>query len=178
MEHLCRGQRETTKATGIVRWGDTQHRAVLCWHTGGSEAASADVHGWAPHRDFLLIGNVLHPAYSSTWLTWTLQTSDRKIMVLHFQLGWFFFVIVSSIKRGKRKQSLSFRRCPTSWHSSELLTSSRQERNGTHSQGGGCGRGIGFVDCSFTEAAIRQMRSCQLQGVKEMQSTGGKQDTQ
>lgn len=49
------------------------------------------------------------------------------------------------------------------------------KRNSTYSQGGDCGRGMGFVDCSFTDAAIRQMRSCQLQGVRGVQKAGGNQ---
>lgn len=51
----------------------------------------------------------------------------------------------------------------------------RKQRQ-THSQGGDCGSGIGFVDCSFTDAAIRQIRSCQLQEVwKEYRTQEGKE---
>lgn len=41
----------------------TQHRAVLHWHTEGSQAAAASVHAWGRHRAFILTGNMLHPMY-------------------------------------------------------------------------------------------------------------------
>lgn len=80
-------------------------------------------------------------------------------------------------RKKKRNNPWAPEDAQTSRHSSEeLLMSSRQEHD-THSQGGGCGRGIGFVDCSFTDAAIRQMRSCQLQGVWKRFRTRRKAET-